>query len=32
MSHASGDLAVTDPSGRSVLLSVERWMHITTSS
>ena len=30
MTHPSGDLAVTDPSGRSVVLSLERWAHITT--
>ena len=30
MSHASGGVAVTDPSGRSVALSPERWVHITT--
>ena len=30
MTDASGDLAVIDQSGRSVVLSVERWIHITT--
>jgi hypothetical protein len=30
MAHASSGVAVTDPWGRSVVLSVERWEHITT--
>ena len=30
MTHASSGETVTDPWGRSVVLSVERWMHITT--
>ena len=30
MTHASSGVAVTDSSGRSVVLSVERWVHIMT--
>jgi hypothetical protein len=30
MTHASSGGAVTDPLGRTVVLSAERWVHITT--
>ncbi len=30
MTHASSGVAVTDPSGRTAILSAERWVHITT--